>query len=81
MWTAYNLFREKEFTDFGELRKALQEELGDIGQTAGKAVVATGGAAAAVAKKKAPAHDFDNSESKEDDEDDEDDEDEDFDDH
>jgi O-acetyl-ADP-ribose deacetylase (regulator of RNase III) len=37
MWTAYNLFREKEFTDFGELKAALQEELGELGGTSGKA--------------------------------------------
>jgi len=32
MWTAYNLFREKEFTDFVALRAALQAELGDLSQ-------------------------------------------------
>jgi O-acetyl-ADP-ribose deacetylase (regulator of RNase III) len=31
MWTAYNLFRRQEFTDFGEMRKALEQELGDLG--------------------------------------------------
>jgi O-acetyl-ADP-ribose deacetylase (regulator of RNase III) len=31
MWTAYNLFRQHEFTDFGEMRKALEGELGDLG--------------------------------------------------
>jgi len=78
MWTAYNLFREKEFTDFGELRKALEEELGDVGATTGKAQVAVaGGGAAAVAKKAPPKEDFDDHE----DDDEEDDEDEDFDDH
>ncbi len=30
MWTAYHLFREREFTDFGEMRKALEEQLGDL---------------------------------------------------
>jgi len=82
MWTAYNLFREKEFTDFGDLRKALEEELGPLGGTSGKAH----GAKKAAAIAKAPTADFDDSED-EDDEDDEDededdeDEDEDFDDH
>ncbi len=32
MWTAYNLFREKEFTDYAEMRKALEEILGDLGE-------------------------------------------------
>lgn len=84
MWTAYNLFREKEFTDFADLRKALEEELGDLGGTSGKAHGATKAAVAA----KAPVADFDDhdddDEEDEDDEDedeDEDDEDEDFDDH
>jgi len=30
MWTGYNLFREKNFTTFDELRVALQEQLGDL---------------------------------------------------
>ncbi|MBX3192491.1 MAG: macro domain-containing protein [Labilithrix sp.] len=83
MWTAYNLFREKEFTDFGELRKALEEELGPLGSTSGKAH----GASKAKAVAKAPVADFDDhDEDDDDDEDDEDDEDEDgededFDDH
>lgn len=28
MWTGYNLFREREFTDFDEMRQALCDELG-----------------------------------------------------
>jgi O-acetyl-ADP-ribose deacetylase (regulator of RNase III) len=32
MWTAYNLFREKEFKDFDEMKKALEEILGDLGE-------------------------------------------------
>ena len=32
MWTAYNLFREKEFSDYAEMRKALEEILGDLGE-------------------------------------------------
>jgi O-acetyl-ADP-ribose deacetylase (regulator of RNase III) len=33
MWTGYNLFREQEFHDFGEMRLALEEQLGDLGPT------------------------------------------------
>jgi len=82
MWTAYNLFREREFTDFGDLRKALEGELGDLGTTAGKAQKAGGGGA--VATKAAPKDDFDDHDDEEDDKDDEEDddgEDKDFDDH
>ncbi len=31
MWTAYNLFREKEFADYASMRKSLEEILGDLG--------------------------------------------------
>jgi O-acetyl-ADP-ribose deacetylase (regulator of RNase III) len=31
MWTAYNLFREKSFADYAEMRAALEAELGDLG--------------------------------------------------
>jgi len=31
MWTAYDLFRRQEFTDFGAMRQALEAELGDLG--------------------------------------------------
>jgi O-acetyl-ADP-ribose deacetylase (regulator of RNase III) len=31
MWTAYDLFRRQEFTDFGAMRHALEAELGDLG--------------------------------------------------
>jgi O-acetyl-ADP-ribose deacetylase (regulator of RNase III) len=73
MWTAYNLFREKEFTDFAELRKALEEELGDLGSTSGKAH----GAAKAKTAAKAPVTDFDDSDSEDEDEDEDDDDDDD----
>jgi O-acetyl-ADP-ribose deacetylase (regulator of RNase III) len=33
MWTAYNLFRERSFTDFVEMRTALEDQLGDLGPT------------------------------------------------
>jgi O-acetyl-ADP-ribose deacetylase (regulator of RNase III) len=33
MWTGYQLFLDREFTDFNELRAALQEQLGDLGPT------------------------------------------------
>lgn len=78
MWTAYNLFREKEFTDFGDLRKALEAELGPLGTTAGKKAAPTKAAAP-----KAAVEDFDDAEDEDDDDDsdEEDGEDEDFDDH
>ena len=51
MWTAYNLFREKSFTDFAQMRAALEEELGDLGPTSSKKAAAVAasslGAAAA----------------------------------
>lgn len=31
MWTAYDIFRRQEFTDFGVMRQALEAELGDLG--------------------------------------------------
>lgn len=83
MWTAYDLFRRKEFADFAELRAALEEELGDLGPTTGKPQKKVVQAAAV---KAAPKDDFDDAEDDDDDEDDEDDEDDDekdkdFDDH
>lgn len=44
MWTGYDLFRERAFSDFGEMRKALEEILGDLGPTTskGSAKVAAG---------------------------------------
>ena len=66
MWTAYDLFRRKEFTDFGEMRAALEEELGDLGSFGSTFKEKK---AAALAAKPSPFVD------------DEDDEDEDFDDH
>lgn len=35
MWTAYQLFRDQEFNDFGAMRAALQEILGDLGPMPG----------------------------------------------
>src|SRR5262249_22645510 len=35
MWTAYHLFREREFTDFTALRAALEQQLGDLGPMTG----------------------------------------------
>jgi O-acetyl-ADP-ribose deacetylase (regulator of RNase III) len=78
MWTAYNLFREKSFKDFAEMKAALEAELGDLGPATGKKATA-----AAAAKFETSGEDFDDSEGDEDeDEDDDDDEgsDEDFDD-
>ncbi|WP_394839081.1 macro domain-containing protein [Pendulispora rubella] len=78
MWTAYDLFRRKEFEDFGDLRKALEEELGgDLGPVVGKPqkhVVKAPGI------KAAPTSDFDDEEEDDDDDDGNEDEDEDFDD-
>jgi O-acetyl-ADP-ribose deacetylase (regulator of RNase III) len=78
MWTAYNLFREKEFTDFVALRKALEEELGDLGPTVGKAQKKGTATATTPNKPAAKKEDFDDAD--DDDEDEKDDEDEDFDD-
>jgi hypothetical protein len=71
MWTAYNLFREREFTDFAALRVALQEELGDLGPTAGKAQQPQ----KAAAKPQAAKADFDDHEATDDEEDEDEDED------
>ena len=94
MWTAYNLFREKEFSSYEEMRQALEHVLGDLGQfgskmktSHGKAAVAAGISAVSAPKPKeladddtdAAADDFDD-EDDDDDEDDEDDEDEEADD-
>ncbi|HJL01840.1 MAG TPA: macro domain-containing protein [Polyangiaceae bacterium LLY-WYZ-15_(1-7)] len=49
MWTAYDLFRWRQFADFGEMRKALEEILGDLGPTTtkGQAKIAAGEVAGA----------------------------------
>lgn len=59
MWTAYNLFREKEFASFAEMRKALEGILGDLGTfgdkmktVAGKSAVVAATAAVAAPKPK-----------------------------
>ena len=49
MWTAYNLFREKEFSDYSEMRKALEEILGDLGEFGGKMKTNAGKAAVVAA--------------------------------
>jgi O-acetyl-ADP-ribose deacetylase (regulator of RNase III) len=36
MWTGYQLFLDREFADFNDLRAALQEQLGDLGPTSAK---------------------------------------------
>jgi O-acetyl-ADP-ribose deacetylase (regulator of RNase III) len=33
MWTGYHLFRDREFLDFGEMRAALEEQLGELDPT------------------------------------------------
>jgi O-acetyl-ADP-ribose deacetylase (regulator of RNase III) len=72
MWTAYNMFREHEFGDFETMRHALEEELGELGSTSGKA---QNPAQAAAGKPKAAKEDFDDHEPGDDDEDTEEDED------
>ena len=37
MWTGYDLFRWRQFPNFAEMRKALEEILGDLGPMASKA--------------------------------------------
>lgn len=34
MWTGYHLFRDREYADFTDLRRALEEQLGDLGPAA-----------------------------------------------
>jgi O-acetyl-ADP-ribose deacetylase (regulator of RNase III) len=78
MWTAYDLFRERQFSDFGEMRKALEAILGELGpSTSAKAKVAAGQVAGAQGFG-APAADYDFDDTEDDDDDD--DEDKDFDD-
>lgn len=59
MWTAYNLFREKEFSSFEEMRRGLEAVLGDLGSfgekmktDSGKAALLGGIAAVAAPKPK-----------------------------
>src|SRR5438477_807170 len=33
MWTGYQLFRDREFSDYAAMRQALEEQLGDLGPT------------------------------------------------
>lgn len=49
MWTAYDLFRFRQFSDFGEMRAALEEILGDLGPSTskGQAKIAAGQVAGA----------------------------------
>ncbi len=49
MWTAYDLFKWRQFADFAEMRKALEEILGDLGPKTkkGQAKVAAGEVAGA----------------------------------
>ncbi|OGQ18323.1 MAG: hypothetical protein A2138_01400 [Deltaproteobacteria bacterium RBG_16_71_12] len=83
MWTAYNLFREKEFTDYAEMRAALEAILGDLGQFGDKMKTDAGKAdvkkktAAVNAPAPAPlsdddADDFDDAGGDDDDDDDDD---------
>jgi O-acetyl-ADP-ribose deacetylase (regulator of RNase III) len=40
MWTAYNLFRDRSFKSYEEMRAALEQELGDLGPTKSKKAAA-----------------------------------------
>lgn len=75
MWTAYDLFRARWFADFGEMRKALEEILGDLGPTStkGQAKIAAGEVAGAKGWG-APAPDIDDEDEYADDDEDFDDE-------
>jgi O-acetyl-ADP-ribose deacetylase (regulator of RNase III) len=42
MWTAYNLFREKEFATYDEMKAALEEILGDLGDFGTKMKTSSG---------------------------------------
>lgn len=76
MWTAYDLFRRQEFTDFGEMRKALEQELGDLGSFGKQTKAGATGAGAQTAKSGNAPVGGDDEEDGDDDGDDED-----FDDH
>jgi O-acetyl-ADP-ribose deacetylase (regulator of RNase III) len=43
MWTGYNLFREKSFADFLEMRRALEDQLGDLGPAKPAKIKSKGG--------------------------------------
>lgn len=68
MWTAYNLFREKSFTDFAQMRAALEAELGDLGPATGKKATAAAAAkfASSTEAEQGEDEDFDDSEEGED---------------
>jgi hypothetical protein len=80
MWTAYNLFREKEFASFAEMRAALEEILGPLDSfgekmksSTGKASVMAATAAVAAPKpKELPDDEIDDFDDSDDDDDDED---------
>lgn len=78
MWTGYDLFRERAFTDFSEMRSALEEILGDLGPStvkgshkiaAGQKAVAGGygGPVKPLPSDKEEDYDFDDSEDDDDD--------------
>ena len=77
MWTAYNLFREKSFASYEEMRAALEAELGDLGPTSSKKAAAKAKADFSAASggngHAAPTADFDDEDDSDADEDDEDD--------
>jgi O-acetyl-ADP-ribose deacetylase (regulator of RNase III) len=68
MWTAYNLFREKSFASYDEMRAALEEELGDLSPAKKAPAAASNGNGQGHAKA-APAHDDDDDADDGDDED------------
>jgi O-acetyl-ADP-ribose deacetylase (regulator of RNase III) len=63
MWTAYDLFKERQFDDFKDMRRALEEILGDLGSPSAKAKVAAGEVAGAKGfGSPAPKYEFDDDE-------------------
>jgi len=60
MWTGYQLFRDQEFSDYAAMRRALEEQLGDLGPTQTKhPTKATPQGNAAAKGPKAKLHDVD----------------------
>lgn len=50
MWTGYDLFRHRQFDSFGDMRKALEEILGDLGPATNKGAAKVAAGEVATAK-------------------------------